>query len=328
MKASTFGFLAALALLTGCGTRPTDYPLATGQANQTQPPLDADPDHPFVVLTFSGGGSRAAALAAAVVEQLNHLHYTVGGETRSLAADIAVVSSVSGGSVYAADLALNGPGHAPSFMRRIQDYDGIGWLTRRALNPFTWLSLQFQGETRINLQQEMLEDLLETNATLGAINQPGKPLTLLNATDLIAGQVFTFDRQTLDDVCMDYDRIPISLGVNASAAVPIAYTPVLLRDDSYLASAARDDAMLTCHIARRCSCRAARIRIWKSTALRDTGNRCAMRPCPRRVRVTRFRPIEHRSICVLSMAALRTTRDSPQFDVHFCRSARRPTSAA
>ena len=236
MKPRAVGFLAALAVLSGCGTTSTDYPLATGQANQTQSPIDPDPQHPFVVLAFSGGGSRAAALAAAVVERLNNLHYTVGGETRALASDIAVVSSVSGGSVYAADLALNGPDHAASFMQRIQDFDGIGWLTNRALNPFTWLSLQFEGKTRVDLQQEMLEDLLQTKATMSAINQPGQQLTLLNATDMVAGQVFTFDRPTLDDLCMDYDRVPVSLGVNASAAVPIAFTPVLLRDDSYLAS--------------------------------------------------------------------------------------------
>jgi NTE family protein len=46
--------------------------------------------------------------------------------------------------------------------------------------------------------------------------------------------VFTFDRATLDDVCMDYDQVPVSLAVTASAAVPIAFTPVLLRNDSYL----------------------------------------------------------------------------------------------
>jgi hypothetical protein len=37
------GLLAALTLLSGCGTKPTDYPLAAGQANQVQAPLDADP---------------------------------------------------------------------------------------------------------------------------------------------------------------------------------------------------------------------------------------------------------------------------------------------
>jgi NTE family protein len=143
---------------------------------------------------------------------------------------------VSGGSVYAADLGLNGPSHAASFMRRVQDFDGIGWLTRRALNPLTWLSLQFAGGTRIDVLQDMIEDLLRTKATMAALNGPGRQLTLLNATDMVAGQVFTFDRGTLDDVCMDYDRVPVSLGVTASAAFPIAFTPVLLRNDSWLAA--------------------------------------------------------------------------------------------
>jgi NTE family protein len=233
-KTRAASVLAALALLASCATRPTDYPLATGAANQTQAPLDPSPDHPFVVLTFSGGGSRAAVLAAAVVRRLNDLHYTTGGESRALSSDIAVVSSVSGGSVYAADLGLNGPAHAASFMRRVQDFDGIGWLASRAINPFMWASLKLQGKTRIDVLQDMIEDLLQTKATMGALNQPGKQLTLLNSTDMVAGQVFTFDRATLDDLCMDYDRVPVSLGVTASAAFPIAFTPVLLRNDSYL----------------------------------------------------------------------------------------------
>jgi NTE family protein len=32
---------------------------------------------------------------------------------------------------------------------------------------------------------------------------------------------------------MDYDRVPVSLGVTALAAFPIAFTPVLLHDDPY-----------------------------------------------------------------------------------------------
>jgi NTE family protein len=234
MKLAAAGLLAALTLTSGCGTKPTEYPLAAGQANTTQAPLDANPDRPFVLLTVSGGGSRAAALGAAVVERLNNLYYTSGSETRALSADIAAVSSVSGGSVYAADLGLNGPAHAKAFMQRVQDYDGIGWLARRFLDPFTWLALQFESQTRIAVLQEMIEDLLQTKATMAALNQPGGQLTLLNATDMVAGQVFTFDRQTLDDVCMDYDKVPVSLGVTASAAFPFAFTPVLLHNASYL----------------------------------------------------------------------------------------------
>ena len=226
--------LGALLLLSACGTRPTDYPLATGQANPLARAVDADPSRPLVVVAISGGGSRAAALGAAVVKRLNNLHYDAGGESRALAADIAVVSSVSGGSVYAADLGLNGPAHAAAFMDRVQNYDGIGWLARRALDPVTWVSLQLENKTRVDLLQEMIEDLLRTNTTMSAFDQPGKPLILFNATDMVSGQVFTFDRDTLDDLCMDYDQAPVSLGVTASADFPIAFTPVLLRNDSYL----------------------------------------------------------------------------------------------
>ncbi len=236
MKAGAARLVAGLCLLllSGCGTQPTDYPLAVGEANPPAPVVDATPDHPLVVLAISGGGSRAAALGAAIVKRLGDLHYAVGGATRSLATDIAVVSSVSGGSVYAADLGLNGPAHAAAFMDRIQNYDGLGWLEERALNPGTWVALQLENKTRVDVLQEMIEDLLQTKAAMSAFNQPGKPLVLLNATDMVAGQIFTFDRDTLDDLCMNYDQVPVSLGVTASAAFPIAFTPVLLRNDSYL----------------------------------------------------------------------------------------------
>jgi NTE family protein len=234
MIAQAVWFVAALILLSGCGTQPVDYPLAPGQANAPQQQVDARPDRPLVLLAISGGGSRAAALGAAIVKRLNELHYAANDGVRPLAADIAVVSSVSGGSVYAADLGLNGPAHAGSFIARIRNYDGIRWLEQRALEPATWVSLQLENKTRVELLQEMIEDLLQTNATMAAFDQPGKPLILLNATDMVAGQVFTFDRATLDDLCMDYDRVPVSLGVTASAAFPIAFPPVLLLNASYL----------------------------------------------------------------------------------------------
>jgi len=64
MKARIAALLAALLLLSGCGTQATDYPLAAGQVNPPQPALDANPDHPLVVLAISGGGSTPKSSAA------------------------------------------------------------------------------------------------------------------------------------------------------------------------------------------------------------------------------------------------------------------------
>jgi NTE family protein len=220
----------------GCGTRPDDYPLAGELRNDDRRAITAEADHPFVVLAFSGGGSRAAALAAGVTARLDGITYQTPSGPRRLSQDIAVVSSVSGGSVYATYLALHGPGaeQAKAFQQRIAEFDGIGYLTGRLLNPLKWVGLRLEGRTRIDILQDMLGRLLDTNATLATLNRPNQPLVLLNAADLVSGQVFTFDPRTLDDLCMNYDQMPLTLATTASAAFPIAFTPVLLRNNSYV----------------------------------------------------------------------------------------------
>jgi NTE family protein len=232
---------AAIALIfafanAGCGTRAVDYPLVDAQRNQDRRAVAASADHPFVVLAFSGGGSRAAALAAGVTARLDRVTYPTPSGPRRLSQDIAVVSSVSGGSVYATYLAINGPSaaQAEAFQKKIQNFDGIGYLAGKALNPLTWINLQLENKTRIDVLQEMLTDLLGTNATLATLNRPNQPIFLLNASDLVSGEVFTFDPPTLDDLCMNYDQTPLTLATTASAAFPIAFTPVLLQNHSYV----------------------------------------------------------------------------------------------
>ncbi|MEI9982697.1 MAG: hypothetical protein WDN69_05500 [Aliidongia sp.] len=38
---------------------------------------------------------------------------------------------------------------------------------------------------------------------------------------MVAGEVFTFEPSALDDLCMNYDQVPVSLAVTASAAFPL-----------------------------------------------------------------------------------------------------------
>jgi HSP20 family protein len=81
--------------------------------------------------------------------------------------------------------------------------------------------------------QDMINQFLDTTATLAAINQPGKPLVVINASDMTAGEVFSFTPDTLDDMCLSFNDIPVAAAVSAPAAVPVAFSPVLLKNSAW-----------------------------------------------------------------------------------------------
>ena len=68
-------------------------------------------DGTLVAITISGGGSRAAYFAAAVLERLSKVKWP-GPNGDSLIEHVNLVSSVSGGSLAAAYFVLNGPGRS------------------------------------------------------------------------------------------------------------------------------------------------------------------------------------------------------------------------
>ena len=243
MKRLAAGFAGlTLVALAACGDRPQDYPLV-GDSRNVQPPLfHATSGVYFVALSFSGGGSRAALLDAAVTNELSQLEYQTQSGPRRLSDDIAAVSSVSGGSVYAGYLGIYGtrtPGHTPAdFEDFIATFDGMSYLYGRAFNPLTWIGLAAADKTRIAVLEDMIAIALgpdgktPTAATLASIEQPDRPSLLLNASDIVSGQVFTFDTDTLNDLCQSKTAFPVSVAVAASAAFPVGFPPVLLRNNS------------------------------------------------------------------------------------------------
>ncbi len=62
-----------------------------------------------VVLAFSGGGNRAAALSYGVLEELARTEIVWEGQRRRLLDEVDMISSVSGGSFTAAYYALYSP---------------------------------------------------------------------------------------------------------------------------------------------------------------------------------------------------------------------------
>lgn len=77
---SICGAVAAGALVTACGTTPTrEQPLkqiVPLTAPVLAPGVEANSDKLFVVVTFSGGGKRAAAFSFGVLEALRNVKVT------------------------------------------------------------------------------------------------------------------------------------------------------------------------------------------------------------------------------------------------------------
>lgn len=78
---------------------------------------DQQDDDLFLVLLFSGGGSRAAAFGYGVLEVLAATPITGHGKTASLLEKTDLVHGVSGGSILATYLGLHGKNTVPRFER-------------------------------------------------------------------------------------------------------------------------------------------------------------------------------------------------------------------
>jgi NTE family protein len=63
---------------------------------------------------------------------------------------------------------------------------------------------------------------------LSDILRPGRPIVWINASDLYNRTPFLFSPLTFAALCSDPSRYPLSLAVAASAAVPVAFVPIVL----------------------------------------------------------------------------------------------------
>jgi NTE family protein len=229
-------WLAGTLALTACQALP-DYPnqpLPQRAANLQPPgPVDADPSAPLILIAFSGGGSRAAALGLGVLDQLALSSYPSAGGSVRLVDRIKVVSSVSGGSVVAAWFGLVGPSRMDELADAFLARDNMATLEWQAADPVTLGRLVFGRYTRIDVLRDLLDRRLFHGATFAALRRPGAPFVMLNATDMESSEVFAFTPQRFDDICSDLGALPLSIGVAASAAFPVALSPMSLRNYNY-----------------------------------------------------------------------------------------------
>jgi NTE family protein len=189
-------------------------------------------DDLLLILTFSGGGTRAAALAYGVLEQMRADEVQHDGEAHRLIEEIDVISSVSGGSITAAYLALHGDRLFRDFRAEFLEHDverDLWWAV--IASPRNWLRLGSGAYSRGDLFADYLDRRLFSGATFGTLaTAEDRPFLVMNATDLSVAGRFEFTQDWFDVICVDLAKYPIARGVAASSAYPIAVTPLTIEN--------------------------------------------------------------------------------------------------
>lgn len=178
------------------------------------------------ILTFSGGGTRAAAMAYGVLEELRDTPVSIDGEQLRLLDQVTHISSVSGGSFASAYYGLYGDRIFEDFENEFLLRDVEGYLTRSLLNPFHW----FSRKGRTERSAEYYNKILFHNATFADMMQADRPMIIINASDLAYGVRFSFIQDYFKLLCSDIRDFPVASAVTASSAVPVVFNPVVVEN--------------------------------------------------------------------------------------------------
>jgi len=188
-----------------------------------------DADALFICLSFSGGGTRAAALAYGVMQKLEKTKIVRNGRRVSLLDEVDCISSVSGGSFTAAYYGLFGKERLGEFPERFLLRDIQGELIARALNPVNWVRLASPWFSRIDLAAELYDETVFEGKTFAALGEPlRRPFIMLNATDMVTGEPFTFTQAQFDLLGSDLAAYQVARAVAASSAFPFLLSPLTL----------------------------------------------------------------------------------------------------
>lgn len=185
-------------------------------------------DDLLLVVAFSGGGTRAAAFAYGVLEELRDTQVSIGGQPRRLLDEMDFVSGVSGGSFTAAYYGLHGDGIFRDFEQRFLRRNVQRDLLLSLLNPINWVRLLSPLFSRSDLAAEYYDQKIFDGRTFADLERGPRVELVINATDMVRGSRFSFRQPELDFLCADLAPIPLARAVAASAAVPGPLTPVIL----------------------------------------------------------------------------------------------------
>lgn len=178
------------------------------------------------ILTFSGGGTRAAALSYGVLQELRDTKINYQGQTKRLLDEVDYISSVSGGSFTSAYYGLHGDGIFENFEKDFLRFNLEAHLLWRTFNPFLLFSKSGRTESAIRYYQKSLFH----DATFADLIGPDRPMIVINASDLAYGIRFSFIQEYFDLLCSELADYPVADAVAASSAVPVLFNPIVIKN--------------------------------------------------------------------------------------------------
>jgi NTE family protein len=185
----------------------------------------------LLILSFSGGGTRAAAFSYGVLEELRATEVTFDGKKRRLLDEVDMISSVSGGSFTAAYLGLFGERIFEDYESRFLRKNVQGDIKFNTfLNPVNWFRLSSPLFDRSDLAAEYYDENVFDGKTFGDMLERKGPVVLINATDMSLGMRITFIQSFFNGMCSDLSKLPVARACAASSAVPGVLTPITMKN--------------------------------------------------------------------------------------------------
>jgi len=223
-------------VLAGCASRPINEPITQVDPKAGYRPYllipkrqNQDPKTLFV-LSFSGGGTRAAAFSYGVLEELRRTGIVVDGQHRKLIDEVDLITGVSGGSFTALAYALYGDRLFSEYEERFLKRDVQGNLIGRALSPRYWPDYIGGSAGRSEMAADYYDEILFGGVTFGdLLDKPG-PVVIATGTDLSTGSRFAFYQNDFDLLCTDLSKFRLARAAATSSAVPIILSPVTLNN--------------------------------------------------------------------------------------------------
>lgn len=232
MRFLSTGFALASALLSVSCVSGDVGPInqlvsVVGRDSEEFIPEASDDGSTVVGLAFSGGGTRAAAFSYGVLRELDEMVIDMQPERRTLVDDIRMISGASGGAVTATYFGYKGRDGYQDLRERFLLKDAEANLRMR----FSPVNLARAYNGGVNDRQgfpRWLDDNLFDGATFKSLDRSDAPVVWINASDVYNRTPFLFSYDTFAALCSDLDQVRLADAVAASAAVPVAFAPLVV----------------------------------------------------------------------------------------------------